>query len=52
MKLGGKCPLNNMKNKEEFLIKELENFYNKPVNFDIEKMKDEFCRNICKNIMC
>jgi len=53
MKLGGRCPLNYIKNKESFLRTELENFYRKPVNgLSIEKMKKEFCRNICDNIMC
>jgi len=52
MKLGGRCPLNNIKSKEDFLRRELENFYNKQVNLDIEKMKEKFCKNICKNILC
>lgn len=52
MKLGGRCPLNSMKNKEEFLKKELEIFYNKQVNLNIEKMKEEFCKYICENMLC
>jgi len=50
MKLGGKCPLNL--NNENSLQVELERFYQKPVTMDVEKMREEFCRKICKNILC
>jgi len=53
MKLGGRCPLNNIENKEEFLKKEIEKFYGKPLNqLNIDgDLKKEFCK-ICKNILC
>lgn len=49
MKLGGRCPLNHVENQEEFLRTELQNFYRKQVNTDIEIMRQEFCRKVCKN---
>jgi len=52
MKFGGRCPLNNMFDKEKFLKKELENFYKKQIEISTEEMKKEFCINICKNIAC
>ncbi len=53
MKLGGRCPLNYVKNQEEFLRTELQRFYKKQIDkMNIEDMKKEFCRNICDNIMC
>jgi len=51
--IGGRCPLNRVEDKEEFLRKELENFYKKQTNcLSVEELKKEFCRNVCENIMC
>jgi len=53
MNIGGRCPLNFVEDKEKFLRTELENFYKKPINgLSIDEMREEFCRNICGNIMC
>jgi DNA gyrase inhibitor GyrI len=53
MRIGGRCPLNHVKNEEEFLKKELENFYKKQMKTStLEQMRKEFCRNVCENIMC
>jgi len=52
MKMGGRCPLEHVKDEEKFLKTELENFYKRPITMDIEKMKKEFCIKICDNILC
>jgi DNA gyrase inhibitor GyrI len=53
MRIGGRCPLNHVKNEEEFLKKELQNFYSKQMKTsNLEEMRKEFCRSVCENIMC
>jgi hypothetical protein len=53
MKMGGRCPLNKVRNQEKFLRTEIERFYNRPMKASsIELMKEKFCRDICKNILC
>jgi hypothetical protein len=53
MKFGSNCPLNNTENQNEFMRKEIEKFYGKPLNqLNIDgNLKKEFCK-ICKNILC
>ena len=51
MKLAGRCPLDNNLS-EDFLNVKLEKFYGKPVSMSAEKMRKEFCKKICKNILC
>jgi len=51
MKLGGKCPLNNNLS-ANLLQSELQKLYNKPVTMSAEEMREEFCRKVCKNILC
>jgi hypothetical protein len=52
MKIGGRCPLSDVKNQEAFLKNEINNFYKTNIDSDIENMKRIFCRSICKNVMC
>jgi len=55
MKLGGRCPLNKIKDQESYIKTELENFYGVPLeklNIINGNLKKEFCKNICKNILC
>jgi len=53
MNLGGRCPLNNIKDRENFLRNEVEVFYKTQINnSDVERMRRVFCSKICKNIMC
>jgi len=54
IKLGGRCPLNfvSQKELEEFMKIKLEKFYERSINLTVENMKKEFCKNICKNILC
>jgi hypothetical protein len=53
MKIGGKCPLSCIEDRETFLRNEIEIFYKANIDInDIESMRRIFCRNICKNLMC
>ena len=50
MRIAGKCPLENG---ESYIRTELENFDKDKIrNLDIESMRKEFCKNVCKNIVC
>ena len=51
MKLGGKCPL-DVRDRERFIRAEIERFYKKPVSMSAEKLREEFCSKVCKNILC
>lgn len=54
MKLGGRCPLQYVKNPELFMKRKLEKFYGKSfkqLNISDGNLKKEFC-NICENFLC
>lgn len=53
MRIGGKCPLNLVEDQETYIRTELEKFNKeKIIDSDVDSMRKEFCRNICKNITC
>ncbi|MEM5778349.1 MAG: hypothetical protein QXK49_01840 [Candidatus Aenigmatarchaeota archaeon] len=53
--LGSDCPLNNRRDKEEFMKAEVEEILGKPINElnikTADELRKEFCK-LCKNIFC